>query len=277
MFKRAYDILYEFRSYALAGACIAVSFLLLATNDSRQIQSIRSLAVGLVGTLQDAASFFPEYFGLKRENDLLRAMNLRLSDEVSRLREARLENIRLRQMLELKHRPSPRFIAANVVGKNLQMLRNTVIIDAGERDGVAPQMPVVTEAGLAGKVVSTAQGYAVAQLLLNSDVRVSAKIQRTRVDGIVRWEGGRTLGLYNVAKTLDVQPGDVVITSEYSGIFPAGIRIGIVESTRNVPGSLFQSVAVVPSVDFQRLEQVAVIATPVDSSRATLERTLPTR
>jgi rod shape-determining protein MreC len=277
MFKRAYDILYEFRSYAVAATCIAVSLLLLATNDSRQIQSIRSLAVGLVGTLQDAASFLPEYFGLKRENDLLRAMNLRLSDEVSRLREARLENIRLRQMLELKHRPSPRFIAANVVGKNLQLLRSTITIDAGERDGVAPQMPVVTEAGLAGKVVSTAPGYAVAQLLLNRDVRVSAKIQRNRVDGIIRWEGGRTLGLYNVAKTLDVQPGDVVITSEYSGIFPAGIRIGVVESTRNVPGSLFQSVAVVPSVDFQRLEQVAVIATPGDSSRAALERTLPAR
>jgi rod shape-determining protein MreC len=277
MFKRAYDILYEFRSYAVAGACIAVSFLFLATNDSRQIQTIRSLAVGLVGTLQDAASFLPEYFGLKRENDLLRAMNLRLSDEVNRLREARLENIRLRQMLELKHRPSPRFITANVVGKNLQMLRNTITIDAGERDGIAPQMPVVTEAGLVGKVVSTAPGYAVAQLLLNRDVRVSAKIQRNRVDGIVRWEGGRTLGLYNVAKTLDVQPGDVVITSEYSGIFPAGIRIGIVESTRNVPGSLFQIVAVVPSVDFQRLEQVAVIATPGDSSRAALERTLPAR
>jgi rod shape-determining protein MreC len=277
MFKRAYDILYDFRSYAVAAACIAVSLLLLATNDSRQIKSIRSLAVGLVGTLQDAASFLPEYFGLKRENDLLRAMNLRLSDEVSRLREARLENIRLRQMLELKHRPSPRFIAANVVGKNLQLLRNTITIDAGERDGVAPQMPVVTEAGLAGKVVSTAPGYSVAQLLLNRDVRVSAKIQRNRVDGIVRWEGGRTLGLYNVAKTLDVQPGDVVITSEYSGIFPAGIRIGVVESSRNVPGSLFQSIAVVPSVDFQRLERVAVIATPEDSSRAVLERTLPAR
>jgi rod shape-determining protein MreC len=277
MFKRAYDILYEFRSYAVAGACIAVSFLLLATNDSRQIQSIRSLAVGLLANLQDVVSFFPEYFGLKRENDLLRAMNLRLSDEVSRLREARLENIRLRQMLELRQRPTSRFIAANVVGKNLQLLRNTITIDAGERDGVAPQMPVVTEAGLAGKVVSTSPRYAVAQLLLNSDVRVSAKIQRNRVDGIVRWEGGRTLGLYNVAKTLDVQPGDVVITSEYSGIFPAGIRIGIVESTRNLPGSLFQSIAVVPSVDFQRLEQVAVIATPGDSSRSALERTLPAR
>jgi rod shape-determining protein MreC len=106
---------------------------------------------------------------------------------------------------------------------------------------------------------------------------VSAKIQRNRVDGIVRWESGRTLGLFNIAKTLDVQPGDVVITSEYSGIFPAGIRIGVVESTRNISGSLFQYVAVIPAVDFQRLEQVAVIATTADTSRAVLEKTTPGR
>jgi rod shape-determining protein MreC len=277
MLKRVYDILYEFRSYAVAGMLIGISFLLLATNDARQIQTARSLTVGVVGVLQGMVAFVPEYFSLKRENDLLRGMNLRLSDEVNRLREARLENIRLRQMLELKQRPSPRFITANVIGKNLQLLRNTITIDVGARDGVAPQMPVVTEAGLAGKVISTGAHYAIAQLLLNRDVRVSAKIQRNRVDGIVRWESGRTLGLFNIAKTLDVQPGDVVITSEYSGIFPAGIRIGVVESTRNISGSLFQYVAVIPAVDFQRLEQVAVIATTADTSRAVLEKTTPGR
>ena len=277
MFKRAYDILYDVPVLCRGGRLhrrVAP-----APGDQRlpADPGIRSLTVGLVGSLQDAFAFIPNYFDLKRENDLLRALNLRLSDEVSRLREARLENIRLRRMLELKEPALPPFIAANVVGKNLQLLRNTITIDAGERDGVAPKMPVVTEAGLAGKVVSTASGYAVAQMLLNRDVRVSAKVQRNRVDGIVRWEGGRTLGLYNVAKTLDVQPGDVVITSEYSRIFPAGIRSAIVESTRNVPGSLFQSIAIVPAVDFQRLEQVSVIAAPEDSSRIALERTLPAR
>jgi rod shape-determining protein MreC len=138
-------------------------------------------------------------------------------------------------------------------------------------------MPVITEAGLAGKVISTGTGYSVAQLLLNRDLRVSAKIQRNRVDGIIRWEGGRALGLHNVAKTLDVQQGDVVITSEYSGIFPAGIRIGVVQSTRNVPGSLFQSIAVVPAVDFQRLEQVAVIAAAGDTTHPALDKTPLTR
>jgi rod shape-determining protein MreC len=107
--------------------------------------------------------------------------------------------------------------------------------------------------------------------LLNRDVRVSAKVQRTRIDGIIRWNGGRFLSMENVAKTLDVLPGDVIITSDYSSIFPPGIRVGVVESARQIPGSLFQNITVAPAVDFFRLEQVAVLTHVADSARTALE------
>jgi rod shape-determining protein MreC len=91
------------------------------------------------------------------------------------------------------------------------------------------------------------------------------------VDGIIRWEGGPSLTLQDVAKTLDVQAGDVVITSEYSSFFPRGIRIGVVASAKGAEGSLFQSVDVKPAVDFSRLEEVFVITSIPDSERVALE------
>ena len=127
------------------------------------------------------------------------------------------------------------------------------------------------ENGLAGKIVATSGRFAVAQILYNKDIRVSAKIERSRVDGIIRWEGGSALTLQDVAKTLDVQAGDVVITSEYSSYFPPGLRIGVVSSARGAEGSLFQSVEVRPSVDFSRLEEVFVITSIPDSERTALE------
>jgi len=271
MLKRAYDILFQLKEYAIAGVLIAVSFFFLAANDTRQIQTIRSLAVVSVGFLQDTFSFIPNYFGLRRENEVLHAMNLRLSDEVNRLREARLENIRLRQLLTLADRPGYRYLPANVIGRNLQVLRSTITIDVGTGNGVAVNMPIVTESGLVGKVVAAGSRYAIGQLLLNRDVRVSAKVQRTRIDGIIRWNGGRFLSMENVAKTLDVLPGDVIITSDYSSIFPPGIRVGVVESARQIPGSLFQNITVAPAVDFFRLEQVAVLTHVADSARTALE------
>jgi rod shape-determining protein MreC len=250
---------------------LAVSVSLLALNDDSQIRNIRSVAVVSVGTLQDALGIIPNYFDLRRENHVLRELNLTLADEVNRLREARLENLRLRQLLGLKERGEFGFVAANIIGKNLQLLRNTVTLDAGERNGLRADMPIVTENGLAGKIVATSGRFAVAQILYNKDIRVSAKIERSRVDGIIRWEGGSALALQDVAKSLDVRAGDVVITSEYSSFFPPGIRIGVVASARGAEGSLFQSVEVRPAVDFSRLEEVFVITSMPDSERIALE------
>jgi len=262
--RRLYELVFLFKEYLVAGV-------LLALNDDSQIRTIRSVAVVSVGTLQDALGIIPNYFDLRRENQVLRELNLTLADEVNRLREARLENLRLRELLGLKERGEFGFVAANVIGKNLQLLRNTVTLDAGERNGLRPDMPIVTENGLAGKIVATSSRFAVAQILYNRDIRVSAKIERSRVDGIIRWEGGPALALQDVAKTLDVQAGDLVITSEYSTFFPPGIRIGVVSSARGAEGSLFRSVEVRPAVDFSRLEEVFVITSMPDSERIALE------
>jgi rod shape-determining protein MreC len=269
--RRLYEFVFLFKEYLVVGVLLAVSVTLLALNDDSQIRTIRSVAVVSVGMLQDALGIIPNYFDLRRENQVLRELNLTLADEVNRLREARLENLRLRQLLGLKERGEFGFVAANVIGKNLQLLRNTVTLDAGERNGLRSEMPIVTENGLAGKIVATSARFAVAQILYNRDIRVSAKIERSRVDGIIRWEGGSALTLQDVAKTLDVQAGDVVITSEYSSFFPPGIRIGVVSSARGAEGSLFQSVEVRPAVDFSRLEEVFVITSMPDSERIALE------
>lgn len=272
MLKRLYDIVLLFKEYLLLGLFLVVSITLLALNDTRQIRTIRSFTVVSVGVLQDVFSFIPNYFDLRRENAVLRELNLVLSEEVSRLREGKLENLRLRKLLDLKERSPYHYVSANIVGKNLQLLRNTITVDVGEKDGVKVNMPIVNDEGLVGKIVATGSGYAVGQILLNKELRVSAKVQRSRVDGIIRWEGGRTLTLQNVAKTLDVTVGDVVFTSDYSSLFPAGIKIGIVSTTREIPGSLFQAIDVTPSVNFSRLEEVFVILHSPDSTRTALEQ-----
>jgi rod shape-determining protein MreC len=272
MVKRLYDIVLLFKEYVVVAFFLLVSVFLLAVNDTVQIRTIRSYAVVAVGLLQDTFSFIPNYFDLRRENETLREMNLALSDEVSRLREGKLENLRLRQLLELKERGDYHYISADIVGKNLQLLRNTITLNAGQADGVEINMPIVSESGLVGKVVSTTTHYSIGQILLNKDLRVSAKVQRSRVDGIIRWDGSRTLLLQNVARTDDVQPGDLVITSDYSAFFPKGIRVGVVSETRPMPGSLFQTVTVKPSVDFTALEEVFVMQFKPDSSRTILEQ-----
>ncbi len=271
MVKRVYDIIVLFKEYFLLALYIVLALLLLARNETGQVRALRSNLLAVAGTMQDIFGVVPNYFTLRQENHILREQNLTLTDEVNRLREARLENIRLHRLLNLKDRPSSQYLSANVVGATSQSLRNTITIDRGKKDGVLPTMPVVTADGLAGKVTTTSGDYAVAQLLLHKDVRVSARVERSRVNGIIRWTGGRFLQFANVPTSFDVRRGDVIITSEFSSIFPEGIRIGVVSGTRAVPGELFQAVDVTPAVDFDRLEEVFVLLHTPDSSRVALD------
>ncbi len=270
--RRFLDMLAYFREYLLLTLFIVLSVALLATNDTGQVRRIRSLTIASLGYLQDTFGFIPGYFDLRRENRSLRELNVTLSDEASRLREASLENLRLRRLLELKERSPFRYVAADVVGKNLQLLRNTITVNAGSDRGISVNMPIVTDAGLVGRVTGVSGAYAVGQIMLNKDFRASARVQRARVDGIVAWSGGDRMRLLNVAKTLDVRAGDVVITSEYSSVYPPGIRIGVVAGIRQDPSSLFQNIEITPAVDFARLEEVFVIIAPPDTARIALER-----
>ena len=271
MIKKLYEMVLVFKEYILFALFVCISLALLTTNDGQQMRAVRSIAVVTVGFLQDSFTFIPDFFNLRRENKALLEMNMNLSDEISRLREARLENIRLRDMIGLKQARKGRLLAANVVGKTFELLRNTVTLDVGVNDGVRTNVPIVSPSGLVGKIVATSNGYSVGQILLNKEVRVSAKDQRSRVDGIIQWDGGTYLKFNNVVKTMDVREGDVIVTSSYSSIYPGGIEIGVVASTRVLPGSLFQAIDVAPGVDFTRLEEAFIIITPLDTNRSAVE------
>jgi rod shape-determining protein MreC len=137
-------------------------------------------------------------------------------------------------------------------------------------------MPVVSDGGLVGVVSHVSDHFALVRVLLNTDFRASAKVQRSRVDGIIASDG-RALRLTNVAKTLDVQAGDAVITSEYSSTYPSSIRIGVVHEVTEERGSLFKNVLVTPGVDFVKLEEVFVLAYLPDLERTELEQSTPQR
>lgn len=270
--QRLVNIVRLFKEYIVLGVLVIVSLLLLSSNNNHQVRAIRSFTVGLVGAVQQALSVIPNVFELKHENEVLRQLNVNLSDEVSRLREARLENFRLRTMLGLKERSPFRFITADVIARNMHLLRNTITLNVGETDGVKTDMPIISESGLVGRVIVTSSHYSVGQLMLNKDFRASAKIQRSSVDGIIEWDGSDFVRLKNIAKMQDVQVGDIVVTSEYSNLFPRSIKIGIVSGISEKPGSLLKEISVAPSANFTTLEQVFVIRVTPDPERTALEQ-----
>jgi rod shape-determining protein MreC len=132
-------------------------------------------------------------------------------------------------------------------------------------------MPVISDGGLVGVVAAVSRHYAVVNMLENVDCSVTAKIQRSRVDGVITWNG-MTLSMKNVTKTRDVKTGDMVMTSEYSNILPPNIRIGIIGEVSDDPSSLFKIIRIAPGVDPVKLEEVFVMQVLPNQERTMLEQ-----
>ena len=259
------------KEYIIFSALIVISLILIFQNDNVQIRFIRVIAVNVIGTIQDGFSFIPNIFELERENKTLRETNIDLSKEVSMLKEAKLENLRLIHMVEFKNRTNYQTVTGKIIGKTLIQTRNNITINVGENDSVKIGMPVITDKGLVGKIVATSGNYSIAQILFNKDLKVSAKIQRSRVDGIIALDGEGKIRMKNVSNSADVKAGDVVITSEYSNSFPAGIPIGYV-TTDNTLDNLFKNIEVECFVNFETVEEVFVLKYLSDDERKELEK-----
>jgi len=260
----------DLKEYIIYSFIVMICLILIFQNENIQVRFMRGAAVSIIGAVQRTFSIIPNVFQLEKENKQLREINNTLASEVSQLKESKLENMRLKQMLEFKQRLSLRMVTAKIVGKTLIQTRNNITLNAGTNDSVKFGMPIITDKGLVGRIVAVSGNFSIAQILLNKDLRISAKDQRSRVDGIIAWDGEEKLWMKNVSKSSDIIDGDVIITSEYSNHFPAGIPVGYVTSVTTVD-NLFKKIEVEPFVDFETLEEVFVLKFLSNRERQELE------
>lgn len=249
-----------YRDYILHAVLVLISLILISSNQNRQIESFKMWMVGLICSFQEQLNSFQTYLNLKQQNEQLLFENTRLAIENSSMYEMRLENERLRELIGFKEKSEFRLIAARVIVKGTTGFINGIVLNVGTKNGVMKNMPLVVTNGLVGKIYQVGKNRSIGHLLLDPNFRVSAKIQRSRVTGIVSWEGGDICLLKEVPKRSDIQAGDSVITAGYGEIFPSGLIIGQVINISESPRGLFMDIKVKPMVDFEKLEEIFVIA-----------------
>ncbi len=271
MLERPNAFLVSSREYFVLFAAIVASLAILFNNDAPQLDAMRSFAVDRYAAFHVLADWKTWRDYTPEEVRALRQRTTQLLLENSQLRESYLENIRLRRMLEYRERMPLDFRAARVLFKESNSTPNTVVINLGAAENVKANMAVITPEGLAGKVIKVNRHTSHVQLLLDRDFSVSARIQRSRVLGIVTWTGAQDLELTGVARHADVTPGDVVVTSDSSALFPPGLRIGIVQEPSVEPSGMFKRIPLTPAVNFTRLEEVFVLLTPNRNLRDQLD------
>lgn len=201
-----------------------------------------------------------EIFQARSENDHLRSEVRTLRSDVVRLREAELENRRLRRLLEMREDLAPGSVGATVVNARLHGQERLLVIDRGTSDGVQVDRAVVAWGGVVGRVVHADPFYAKVRLMTDPNSGVAGVIQQSRAEGMVFGYGDSPPEMHYVSRFSDVRLGDRVVTSGLDGIFPRGFTVGRVSFAGDAEVS--KVIRLQPAVDFASLEEVLVLLEP---------------
>lgn len=165
-----------------------------------------------------------------------------------------------------------RYQSARMVNSSFNKTKNYITLDKGSSDGVAKEMAVCSREGVVGIIQNTSRHYARVLPLVNTNLRVSAKLKKNGYYGSLQWDGNdyRYSYLNDIPFHVDVAQGDTIVTSGFSSIFPEGELIGFVE-TVNKETANFLTIKVKLAVDFKKISDVYVVANLNKSEKLELE------
>jgi rod shape-determining protein MreC len=252
-----------------------LSFYLLVNYNQHQHQLFLNSSQRLATSIFEVTSNFTDYFSLRRANDELSRENALLRSQVYDF--AANQVIGKHNLTELTVRRDSLYIftPAKVINNSVNKLHNYLTINSGKLEGIKPGMGVISARGLVGITRHVSDHYATVISLLNTQLKISAKLRDSDFFGSLTWEGespSQTI-LYEIPGHAKLSVGDAVITSGYSAIFPEGILIGTVENYKLKQGEGFYEITVKLSVDFSRLTYVEIVKKSSGEEQLELEKT----
>ncbi len=216
--------------------------------------AVVSPVAGFFGTIGDLGSLRSENARLRRQLEAARADAIRGAD-ADREREGLL------QLQGLDYAGGLDSVPARVVSTAPTNFQLTVTIDRGSDARLDVGMPVVTAAGLVGRITQVSKLRATVLLITDPQSNVGVRLVHSGEQGVARGGGARDpLSLDLIAPEIPVEVGEPVVTSGLErGLFPPQIPVGLVRSAEVPQGMLQKDIRLEPAVDILRLEFVRVL------------------
>ena len=197
----------------------------------------------------------------------VRQQNQQLQQELTRMRieqaaisEDALQGRRLQGMLAFRERYVASTVAAQVIGSSGSEQSRVLTIDKGWRDGLKPDMAVITPDGIVGKLRDV---FPTTSQVLEIDDQTSGAgviLASTRIRAILRGTLTGRVQIINLTADSRIKPGETVLTSGGDQVFPRGLPVGTIESIAPDPDHQpYTAIVVHPAVNLARVEEVLVI------------------
>lgn len=166
------------------------------------------------------------------------------------------------------------FDAANLLLIQVNPNRQIYVLDKGRENGVFEGQVAIDGQGVIGQIIDV--GKYTSTLLLISDSKCAVPVinKRSGEHGVVVGNNKRDeLQLLNMPKTIEIQVGDVLMTSGLGLVYPFGIPVGTVKSVSPIPGEDFLNVKIIPAASLNKHHMVILLKSYQDNKRWQTEMT----
>lgn len=245
--------------------------------DDSPVEPLRSAAGEVFGPVENITATVvrpfhavPEFLrttgALRTDLERLEAQNSALRGRLATTVIDRNRADELDGLLESSHSTGYALLPSRVIAMGpAQSFSSTVTIDAGISSGVRPDMTVVNNDGLVGRVLRADRGTATVLLIVDAESVVGGRLGSSMEVGFLRGRGrvgdrGR-LDLDLVDNAVTPGRDDILVTwgSKNEVPYVSGIPIGRVTSVYSSPRQLSKQAVIDPLVDFSALDLVGVV------------------
>ncbi len=255
---------------------VVLSIMLLVGGDPYHRHIYLTSANRVTASVYDFSNNATGYFNLRERNADLNRRNAELQSELLVLRE-RIQLMAEQQCTDTMPLDSGmmpfRFVVANVINNSIARPFNYLTLNKGERDGVRPEMGVIDASGVVGIVSVVGPHSSRVISLLNPHFRLSCKLKRSDSFGSLVWDGRdpEVALLEELPRHTVYSPGDTVVTSGYSAVFPPGLPVGIVLDDDYNDHENFFTLKVKLLSDFTSLNNVQIVVSDISAELKSLE------
>ncbi len=227
---------------------------------------------GAARSVGDALGGLPNIGTYKGDNEDLKAENERLKALLAETDDLRRLEQQWNSLLKLKDYGTYTVVPARVSALATSFgFEKTVTLDAGSKDGIAVDQPVVNGQGLVGRVKRVGPYTCTVVLVTDKLFTVGARLDKRGTFGFATGDGGEAMLLKIPSRDAKVEVGDLLL-SDSSTVAVPGIPVGRVTKIRTGVGALARQADVAPLVDLGSLDVVGVVT---DGPRSTPRLPIP--
>ena len=212
------------------------------------------------GLIDGVSHQFVDPRKLEIENKALKAQLQEKNADLLLLDQLKVENQRLRLLLNSPLRTDEYKKIAQVINAEINNYHQQIVVNRGKKEGAYVGQPVIDEKGVVGQIIAT--GLHSSRVLLITDASHSIPVQVLRND--VRMIASGTghsdeLVLDNVPRSADIKKGDLLVTSGLSGRFLEGYPVAVVDKISRDSQNYFATITAKPLASISSLRNVLLL------------------